>query len=91
VGVFYPHGTFALSRGFQVIITRRLRDEARVGDFGLRGVDLVEIDESTDRIASFTVTVRPLAGLMALGARMTGSSQAAGFHESCAVTGDSTS
>jgi len=47
--------------------------EARVGDHGLRGIDLVEIDESLDRIATFTVMARPVAALMALGARMTGS------------------
>jgi limonene-1,2-epoxide hydrolase len=47
--------------------------EARVGDRGLRGVDLIEIDESADRIATFTVMARPVAALMALGARMTGS------------------
>lgn len=47
--------------------------EARVGAHHLHGVDLIEIDESTDRIATFTVIARPLAALMALGARMTGS------------------
>lgn len=47
--------------------------EARVGDQGLHGVDLIEIDESLDQIATFTVMARPLAPLMALGARMTGS------------------
>lgn len=46
--------------------------EARVGDHHLHGVDLIEIDESTDRIATFSVMARPLAALMALGARMTG-------------------
>jgi hypothetical protein len=50
-----------------------LVSEARVGDHGLRGVDLIEIDESADRIATFTVMARPVAALMALGARMTGS------------------
>lgn len=47
--------------------------EARVGDHHLHGVDLIEVDESTDRIATFTVMARPLTALMALGARMTGS------------------
>lgn len=47
--------------------------EARVGDHHLYGVDLIEIDESTDRIATFTVLARPLAALTALGARMAGS------------------
>jgi len=46
--------------------------EARVGDSTLRGIDLIELDEH-DRISSFTVAVRPIAGLMALGARMPGS------------------
>lgn len=45
--------------------------EARVGDQRLRGVDLVELDDA-DRIVAFTVLLRPVAGLMALGARMTG-------------------
>ncbi|HWE10353.1 MAG TPA: nuclear transport factor 2 family protein [Solirubrobacteraceae bacterium] len=43
--------------------------EARVGDATLRGVDLLELDEA-DRISSFTVAVRPVTALMALGARM---------------------
>jgi hypothetical protein len=47
--------------------------EARVGDHRLRGVDLIEIDESSDRIATFKVIARPIPALMALGARMTGS------------------
>lgn len=46
--------------------------EARVGDTALRGVDLVEVDEVLDQITSFTVLARPIAGLMALGARMSG-------------------
>jgi hypothetical protein len=46
--------------------------EARVGDQGLRGVDLVEIDDSRDLISTFTVQARPTAALMALGARMSG-------------------
>jgi hypothetical protein len=44
--------------------------EARVGDTTLRGVDLVEIDEALDQIVTFTVLARPIAALMALGARM---------------------
>jgi hypothetical protein len=47
--------------------------EARIGDHYLRGVDLIEIDEALDRIATFTVMARPIPALMALGARMTGS------------------
>ncbi|MDQ6806047.1 MAG: nuclear transport factor 2 family protein [Actinomycetota bacterium] len=43
--------------------------EARVGDAALRGVDLIELDAS-DRISSFTVAARPMAALVALGARM---------------------
>lgn len=46
--------------------------EARVGDAALRGVDLVEVDDALDQITSFTVMLRPVAGLMALGARMSG-------------------
>jgi hypothetical protein len=45
--------------------------EARVGETTLRGVDLIELDED-DRISRFTVAVRPVAALMALGARMSG-------------------
>lgn len=44
--------------------------EARVGDSMLRGVDLIEIDETLDQISSFTVIARPIPALMALGARM---------------------
>jgi limonene-1,2-epoxide hydrolase len=47
--------------------------EARIGDHHLRGVDLIEIDESSDRIDTFTVMARPIPALIALGARMTGS------------------
>jgi len=47
--------------------------EARVDDHRLRSVDLIEIDESADRIATITVMARPNPALMALGARMTGS------------------
>ena len=36
------------------------------------GVDLVESDESLDKIVSLTVLVRPLGGLMALSAPMSG-------------------
>lgn len=49
--------------------------EARVGDTALRGVDLIELDAS-DRISAFTVTARPMAALMALGARMSGATRA---------------
>ncbi len=45
--------------------------EARVGVETLRGIDLLELDEH-DRIRSFTVFARPMAALMALGARMSG-------------------
>jgi hypothetical protein len=45
--------------------------EARIGDHRLSGVDLVEVDQSADRITKFTVTARPIPALMALGARMT--------------------
>jgi len=48
--------------------------EAQIGDATLRGVDLVELDE-TDRICSFTVQARPISALMALGARMSGPEQ----------------
>jgi limonene-1,2-epoxide hydrolase len=43
--------------------------EARVGEATLRGVDLIELDDS-DRISTFTVLARPVSALMALGARM---------------------
>lgn len=45
--------------------------EAKVGDSTLRGIDLIELDEH-DRISTFTVAARPIAALMALGARMSG-------------------
>lgn len=45
--------------------------EASVGDSTLRGIDLIELDEH-DRISSFTVAARPIAGLIALGTRMSG-------------------
>ena len=48
--------------------------EAKVGDATLRGVDLIELDED-DRISSFTVAVRPVGALMALGARMSASQE----------------
>jgi hypothetical protein len=48
--------------------------EAKVGQHTLRGVDLVELDES-DQICTFTVMARPIASLMALGARMAGHEQ----------------
>ncbi len=43
--------------------------QARVGDATLHGVDLLELNEH-DRIKTFTVMARPMASLMALGARM---------------------
>jgi hypothetical protein len=43
--------------------------EAKVGAETLRGVDLLELDEH-DQICTFTVLARPMAALMALGARM---------------------
>lgn len=43
--------------------------EARVGDAKLSGVDLIELDHQ-DQICRFTVMSRPMASLMALGARM---------------------
>lgn len=46
--------------------------EARVGDADLRGVDLIELDNDVDQIATFTVLARPIAGLMAFGARIAG-------------------
>lgn len=45
--------------------------EAKVGETTLSGVDLIELDEN-DGISSFTVAARPMAALMALGARMSG-------------------
>jgi len=46
--------------------------EASVGEATLRGVDLIELDDS-DRISSFVVAVHPVGALMALGARMASS------------------
>jgi hypothetical protein len=43
--------------------------EATIGESKLQGVDLIELDED-DRIVAFTVIARPVASLMALGARM---------------------
>jgi hypothetical protein len=43
--------------------------EAKVGEATMRGVDLVELNDE-DRIHTFTVVARPVATLMALGARM---------------------
>jgi hypothetical protein len=43
--------------------------EARVGDARLSGVDLIELDDH-DQICRFTVMARPMASLMALGARI---------------------
>lgn len=51
--------------------------EARIGDATLQGVDLLELDEQ-DRITTFTVAARPIAALMALGARMSGGGTSAG-------------
>ncbi|HWF34734.1 MAG TPA: nuclear transport factor 2 family protein [Solirubrobacteraceae bacterium] len=48
--------------------------EAKVGQATLRGVDLIELD-GNDRISTFTVAVRPVGALMALGARMSGAAQ----------------
>ncbi len=45
--------------------------EATVGEATLSGVDLIELD-GNDRISRFTVAARPIAALMALGARMSG-------------------
>lgn len=45
--------------------------EAKVGEHALRGVDLIELN-AQDRIVTFSVATRPIAGLMALGARMGG-------------------
>lgn len=45
--------------------------EASVGGDTLLGVDFLELDEH-DRICTFTVLARPMAALMALGARMSG-------------------
>ena len=49
--------------------------EARIGEATLHGVDLVTLSEH-DLIATFTVMARPMAALMALGARMSGGDQA---------------
>ena len=48
--------------------------EAVVGDARLEGVDLLELDEH-DQIASFRVCARPMSGLIALGARMSGAAE----------------
>ena len=43
--------------------------QARIGDAKLLGVDLIEVSDD-DQIIVFTVVARPLASLMALGARI---------------------
>jgi hypothetical protein len=43
--------------------------EAKIEQSTLYGVDIIELDDD-DRISSFTVLARPIASLMALGARM---------------------
>jgi hypothetical protein len=43
--------------------------QARVGDAKLLGVDLIEVSDD-DQIIAFTVIARPVATLMALGARI---------------------
>jgi hypothetical protein len=43
--------------------------EAKIEDSTRYGVDIIELDDD-DRISSFTVLARPIASLMALGARM---------------------
>lgn len=48
--------------------------EAKIGGSTLYGVDIIELDDD-DRISSFTVLARPMAGLTALGARMSAMEQ----------------
>lgn len=43
--------------------------EAQVGEQSLGGVDLIELS-ADDKISTFSVATRPIAGLIALGARM---------------------
>jgi hypothetical protein len=50
--------------------------EARIGDARLQGVDLIELDDD-DQIVAFTVIARPVASLMALGARIAANRAAA--------------
>ncbi|MEZ5346520.1 MAG: hypothetical protein R2681_13300 [Pyrinomonadaceae bacterium] len=47
-----------------------LEFEAKVGEFTVRGVDLIEID-TEGRIIDFEVMIRPANGLQALGMEMT--------------------
>jgi hypothetical protein len=51
--------------------------EARVGDRSLQGIDLLRMD-ADDRIAEFTVMIRPATGLMAVAERMGPALEAAG-------------
>src|SRR3954447_9943082 len=44
--------------------------EARVGDRSLQGLDLLRATPEDDRIAEFTVMIRPASGLMALAEKM---------------------
>ena len=51
--------------------------EARVGDRALQGIDLIRPD-ADDRIAEFTVMIRPASGLIAVTERMGPALEAAG-------------
>lgn len=46
-----------------------LEFSARVGDFGLKGIDLIQFNDA-GQIIDFEVFVRPMNGLQALGAAM---------------------
>lgn len=61
---------FAASRAGDVdaAVEQLAADVVMLNPATLRGVDLIELDE-TDRISSFIVAVRPVGALMALGAR----------------------
>jgi len=52
--------------------------EARVGDRSLQGLDLLRPTRDGERIAEFTVMIRPASGLMALAEKMGPALAAAG-------------
>lgn len=62
---FTYHRQFVSADGQSVT----LEFSARVGEFSLKGVDLIAFD-SDGRIVDFEVMIRPMSGLQALGAEM---------------------
>jgi hypothetical protein len=62
---FSYHRTLVSEDGLSVV----LEFSARVGERGLKGIDLIRFD-ADGKIVDFEVMVRPLNGLQALGAEM---------------------